>query len=444
MAPNEFYSEWDNERVQQQPREHANVDTDTVRRDGEEHRSRFQVDRDRVLFSYAFRRLQSKTQVFQSGEFDFYRTRLTHTIEVARIARSIADYLRSTDSHLRNDFFVDPDLVEAVGLAHDLGHPPFGHIGERKLNELMAQHGGFEGNAQTVRLLTDTLWERESEPRGMNPTRAFLDGVLKYKALRTELEHATGKIPDNHFLYDDQSWIRESIAGGNASTVPCAFWREREAHKSIECQIMDWADDTAYSLHDITDGVHAGYVTVQAVTAWSRQVSNLTDHQAEYLQEILKLIPDRYKLEMVLARRIGACIRACHLVEENSSPLAALTNRHRYRLVVDPKVEEETALLKKMANDLIFQSTPIQQIEFKSGQLLERLFGALFEHYVGGAKRPLKIIPQPAAGWIAKESAPNAKARLLCDYISGLTDSNALRLYKRLFSPDFGSIIDLS
>lgn len=444
MALNGFYSDWDDERVQQQPREHGNAETDIIRREAEEHRSRFQVDRDRVLFSYAFRRLQSKTQVFQSGEFDFYRTRLTHTIEVARIARSIADYLRSADTHLRDDFFIDPDLVEAVGLAHDLGHPPFGHIGERKLNELMGRHGGFEGNAQTVRLLTDTLWERENEPRGMNPTRAFLDGVLKYKSLRAELEAATAKIPDNHFLYDEQAWVRESIAEGLPAAVPSAFWREKEAHKSIECQIMDWADDTAYSLHDITDGVHAGYVTVQTVTAWAKQVDKLTDHQAEYLHELLRLIPDRYKLEMVLARRIGACIRACHLVEERGSPLASLTNRHRFRLVVDPKVEEETALLKRLANDLIFQSTPIQQIEFKSGQLLERLFGALFEHYIGETKRPLKIIPQPAAGWIAREQGPKAKARLLCDYLSGLTDSNALRLYKRLFSPDFGSIIDLS
>lgn len=442
---NSFYSDWDKARVSER-RPVVSADGENVRGSAvEEHRTPFQVDRDRVLFSYAFRRLQSKTQVFQSGEFDFYRTRLTHTIEVARIARSIVDYLRSTDQLMREDFYVDPDLVEAVGLAHDLGHPPFGHIGERKLNELMKKYGGFEGNAQTVRILTDTLWEREYEPKGMSPTRAFLDGVLKYKALRKEQKKRIGKHPDNHFLYDEQKWVRTAISEGlQKSKQLGAFWAEKEVHKSIECQIMDWADDTAYSLHDITDGVHAGYVTVQTVEAWAKTTRELTKHQKGFLKELLVHIPDRYKLEMVLARRIGACIRACHLVQSTDSPLAALTNRHRYRLVVNPKVEEETALLKRLANDLIFQSTPIQQIEFKSGQLLERLFGALVEHYVGNPSRPLKIIPQPVASWIAREKDPNGKARLLCDYLSGLTDSNALRLYKRLFSPDFGSIIDLS
>jgi dGTPase len=126
-----------------------------------DHRSPFAIDRDRVVFSYAFRRLQSKTQVFQSGEFDFYRTRLTHSMEVARIGRSICDYLEHSSPLLHKNHYLDPDLTEGICLAHDLGHPPFGHIGERKLNEMMGPYGGFEGNGQTLRIITKLIYARE-------------------------------------------------------------------------------------------------------------------------------------------------------------------------------------------------------------------------------------------------------------------------------------------
>src|ERR1700722_1328048 len=120
-----------------------------------DYRSIFHQDRDRIMFSPAFRRLQTKTQVFQAGEYDFYRTRLTHSLEVSRIAESIAIWLR----HKNPDFTVDLHLLEAICLAHDIGHPPFGHAGERVLNRLMADHGGFEGNAQTLRILTRTIYD---------------------------------------------------------------------------------------------------------------------------------------------------------------------------------------------------------------------------------------------------------------------------------------------
>ena len=119
-----------------------------------DYRNAFQIDRDRIIHAHAFRKLQSKTQVFLSGEYDFYRTRLTHSMEVAQIGRSICHYLRTLGSPLNEDFHIDSDLVEAVCLAHDLGHPPFGHSGERTLQELMQPWGGFEGNAQTLHLLT--------------------------------------------------------------------------------------------------------------------------------------------------------------------------------------------------------------------------------------------------------------------------------------------------
>ena len=147
---------------------------DTARRsgldDGGDYRTPFQIDRDRVLHTPTFRRLQNKTQVFWSGEYDFYRTRLTHSLEVAQIGKSICHWLKSRPAGpLAEDFFIDPDLLEAVCLSHDLGHPPFGHAGERTLNHLMRDHGGFEGNAQTLRLLTERIFSAKRAWHGSHP-----------------------------------------------------------------------------------------------------------------------------------------------------------------------------------------------------------------------------------------------------------------------------------
>jgi len=205
----------------------------------DEYRNPFQIERDRLIFSYPFRRLQSKTQVFQSGEYDFYRTRLTHSIEVAKIGRSICEFLRARSEHLGEDFHIDADLTEAVGLAHDLGHPPFGHIGERKLNALMSDHGGFEGNAQTLRILTELIYERPGRTKGIAPTRALLDGVMKYKALHRECVGPDGELPKQHFLYDAQAEWRERVFGGETPPPELSSPEALNAFKSIECQIMD-------------------------------------------------------------------------------------------------------------------------------------------------------------------------------------------------------------
>ena len=234
---NDFYTDFDLERF-----------PETTTQEGD-YRTAFQIERDRIIFSYPFRRLQSKTQVFQSGEYDFYRTRLTHSIEVAKVGRSICEFLLTNSDLLKESFHIDADLTEAICLAHDLGHPPFGHIGERKLNDLMAKHGGFEGNGQTLRILTELIYERPGRTKGIAPTRAFLDGVMKYKATQGDWLNQTGKAPENHFIYDEQAQWRDQIFDG--VTIPADLLEAKALNKfkSIECQIMDWADDTAYSLH---------------------------------------------------------------------------------------------------------------------------------------------------------------------------------------------------
>src|SRR3981189_2256361 len=178
-------------------------------REPDDFRSAFQVDRDRIIYSSAFRRLQAKTQVFVSGEFDFYRTRLTHSLEVAQIGRSICSFLQKNAVALETDFFIDADLVEAICLTHDLGHSPFGHAGERTLHQLMKPFGGFEGNAQSLRIIAETIYPGLDSRRGMNPTRAFIDGILKYKRLFREDSEAL-----NQFVYDEQEYLRVFVMGG--------------------------------------------------------------------------------------------------------------------------------------------------------------------------------------------------------------------------------------
>jgi dGTPase len=427
MTSNRFYGAFDFEQIE------------PARRAPDDHRTPFQIDRDRIIFSHAFRRLQSKTQVFQSGEYDFYRTRLTHTIEVARIARSIAEYLNARSERLRPDFFIDPDLVEAVGLAHDLGHPPFGHIGERKLNDLMRAHGGFEGNAQTLRILTDLIYPREKSPRGMNSTRAFLDGVLKYKQLhseRTRREAERVRYPENHFLYDDQAHHRQFVLEGN----PLEASDQYNALKSIECQIMDWADDTAYSLHDVVDGVHARFITPEILEEWESHQKDLSSLQIQKLSELKDSIREGY-FEPQIGRRIGAYIYACSL-EKVDTPLADKTNRHRFRLQIDRGIEEECSLFKRLAVDIIFKSTPIQQIEYKGGHLLDALFSAFVAHYLQPQERPLRILPAHVHQWVLESPNNRMRYRLICDFLAAMTDAEAIRLHKRLFDADFGSIVD--
>lgn len=426
---NRFYGEYDFEHL-------------PGKRPERDHRSPFQIDRDRVLFSSAFRQLQSKTQVFQSGEYDFYRTRLTHTIEVARIARSIAEYLNRTSERLRPDFFIDPDLVEAVGLAHDLGHPPFGHIGERKLNELMAPMGGFEGNAQTLRIITRLIYARPERPSGMKPTRAFLDGILKYKSLHRELNPAPANAPpypENHFLYDEQADERQFVFAGLDLTT---FQPEEiDGWKSIECQIMDWADDTAYSLHDIVDGIKARFITPDSLRDWAEQQNDLTSFQLQTLDDLIDEIRSG-GYEPRTGIWIGQFIQACSL-SKSQSPVGTLSNRHRFDLKIDARLRDVCALHKRIAIDLIFKSPSLQQIEFKGGHILTHLFKAYAEHLLGTQRRPLKLLPEPIGKWIAQTADPQHKYRLLCDHLSSLTDGQAIRAYKRLFEPDFGTLMDL-
>lgn len=426
--PNRFYGAFDTERF-------------SGKTDPEDFRTAFQVDRDRVLHTPAFRRLQNKTQVFWSGEYDFYRTRLTHSLEVAQIGRSICHWLKSRGEPLSEDFFVDPDLVEAACLSHDLGHPPFGHAGERTLNHLMGPYGGFEGNAQTLRLLTQTIFS--ARRKGMDPTRAFVDSVLKYKSLWTELKTAEDGPPENHFLYDFQiGWLEWSM-GGHDFPAEYPPGRDRDAFKSIECQIMDWADDTAYSLNDLSDSVRAGFLRIERIEAWAERNAEPIG-EGTPLGELIEAIRKR-RVDPFVGKRIGKYIRAVAL-EPDVNFMSHASNRYRYRLAIDPQVKAESKVFKKLAFEVVFLSPQLKQLEHKGNHLLHSLWTVLEKRYVTEGSidgQKFQLLPDDAAVEIEAAVEAGEKARLICDFLAGMTDGYAARMYKRLFTPDFGSIGDL-
>tara|TARA_R110000850_G_scaffold85616_1_gene184462 strand:+ start:1038 stop:2312 length:1275 start_codon:yes stop_codon:yes gene_type:complete len=421
---NEFYQSLDFERIE--------GDLPSYKDD---YRSPFQVDRDRIIHTSAFRRMQSKTQVFFSGEYDFYRTRLTHSIEVAQIGRSLCNRLNKTSPLLKPDFSIDADLVEAACLAHDIGHPPFGHTGERTLHRLMGPYGGFEGNAQTLRILASILFGPD---RGMNPTRALIDGVLKYKTLYGEVE-----AQKNHFLYREQGGALSFVTGGVEFPEDLTPGELRNGFRSIECQIMDWADDTAYSLNDIADGIHAGFVTIDKIERWAAN-QNLGSEESALVSELNDAIR-RGRVESSIGKKIGSFIGGAE-IEEVQGFLSDATARHRFRVVIDPEIERACNLYKGISLDLVFKSQQLQQLDRKSDFILTRLFEVFADLYIRVEKpgeTHFKLLSDEEEQLIFAQEDESGRARVVCDVLAKMTDGIATRTYKRLFDADFGSIVDL-
>jgi dGTPase len=418
---NAFYNDFD--RAELEPRD-------------PDYRSVFQRGKDRLIHNAAFRRLQAKTQVFLSGEYDFYRTRLTHSIEVSQIAGSIARSLNASSHALGPDFHIDAALVESCALAHDIGHPPFGHAGEATLHKLMRPWGGFEGNAQTLRLITEIIFTSGRSRRGMNPTRAFMDGVLKYKTLYGE-----GNRPERHFLYDDQQRYLDFVFDGRPFPADMGPGGPRNGFRSLECQIMDWADDTAYSLNDLVDSANAGFLGNAALRRW-RQEQQLSDVEDRLLDGLVAALEEG-ELARVMNRRIGAFVEAVRL-EERENFMADRTNRYRYGIVLDPAIVREQQLYARLAREVVFRSPQVCQLEHKGGFMLERIFAALVDNYLEGGRPELILLSGTFEREMDQAGDDTARrARVICDYLAGMTDGFASRIYKRLFDPEYGSIVDL-
>lgn len=420
--PNKFYTEFDFARLRESNRE--------------DYRTPFQIDRDRIIHSSEFRRLQGKTQVFLPGEYDFYRTRLTHSIEVSQIGRSICSFLLSTHKDIfSNNYFIDSDLVESACLAHDLGHPPFGHAGERTLHRLMEPYGGFEGNAQTLRLITEIFYRTDDSRRGMNPTRAFLDSILKYKSLFSQLEN-----PENHFIYDYQKEYLDFTFDNKLDELKLLPGEELNRLRSIECQIMDWADDTAYAINDLVDSISGGFITIFKLLKWREShLNQISDLQLKYLDEIIEWMK-KGNFKPKFGSQIGNFINACSIVESNSE-LKIDSNRYNYNLIIEKNFTEKVELYKKISADIVFKSSQLHQIEYKGDKMLSNIFKVLEDNYITNIK-PMKLLPDFSDRLIRIEKDPVTRARLVCDQLAGMTDSFAMRNYKRLFDEDYSSLTD--
>jgi len=426
--PNAFYSDFDKERFK--PGKPVGK--------GHLFKSVFEQQREYVVASGSFHRLQGKTQVFISGEYDFYRTRLTHSLEVASIGRSICSHLMNNKvcgGVFNEGFHVDFDLVETICLSHDIGNPPFGHAGERVLHELMKGHGGFEGNAQSLRILSKTLFSSPHGRSGINPTRALLDGVLKYKRLLLQKEDAP-----NHFIYDSQKEILEFIFGqSDYLSMNGCFVDKPDAFQSIECQIMDYADDIANACFDVADGVKARFITGDRLRAWRRDNADLVSSSEEFFDDIFRAVESGW-VTSILMKKIGSFVRNTRVDLNADLPSgdAGNSNRYKYKLVVLSGERKKIDILKRITKDLVFTRSAIHQIEHKGNVILHAIFREIEKNY---RTKKLRLFPDEIHAKVIAH--PSDMYDYLRDHISGMTDQYLLRSYKRLFDPDFGSISEL-
>lgn len=387
-------------------------------------RSEFVRDRARVLHCAAWRRLAAKTQVMIAGEGDFPRTRMTHSLEVAQVGRELGAALGC-----------NPDLVEAACLAHDLGHPPFGHNGEDVLDELCSGIGGFEGNAQTLRILTrleakafgavpGTGGERSV---GLNLTRATLDAATKYPWLRRPGSRKFGAYCDDIAVFE---WIRAGAPGGRSC---------------FEAQVMDWADDVAYSVHDVEDGIHAGHIDLGSLhdEAASGALCQLVADRylpgtdpadvAEALDRIVcepfwprtytATLRDLAALKEMASRLIGRFTAAAEIATREAYEQPQLT-RYLGTLEVPDDIRREVGVLKGIANMFVMQRTGSSQAYRRQRTMIRELAAAL------ASRAPSGLEPHLRPAW---EAAPDdgSRLRVIVDQIASLTDISVVAWHRR-------------
>ena len=365
-------------------------------------RTPFQRDRDRIIHSTAFRRLKHKTQVFIAHEGDHYRTRLTHTIEVAQIARALARALS-----------LDEDLAEAVALVHDFGHTPFGHTGEDALNAMMAPWGGFDHNAQSLRIVT-RLERRYAEFDGLNLSWETLEGLVKHNGPLTDKDGAglKGTLP-------------RAIADFDA-----LYPLDLATHASLEAQCAAIADDIAYDSHDIDDGLRAGLLTLDMVATVAMP------------GRILASVHERYpRLDEVRTRHELMRRQITLLVEDVITTALATLKRLRPDSVdavraagvpivtFSPAIAAEERALKTFLYANLYRHPSVMRVRVDAEQIVRDLFGAYFSDP--------RQMPE---GWReGLDRAPDAvKARDVADFLAGMTDTYAIKEHRRLFdrTPD--------
>jgi len=426
-----------------------------------DHRHATERDRDRVLHSAAFRRLQGKTQVFGIGQADFYRTRLTHSVEVAQIARAIAQNLLVEQPLLNR--CLSPELAEAAAMAHDLGHPPFGHAGEQTLDACMREVSRnarltgknilrFEGNAQTFHILVAAEPKSPSYP-GLNLTRATLAGVMKYPY--------TQEIGNDKFIFaSDLSMAQWALKQGGSILKTQNAPKRRRPKTSIACQILDWADDCAYSVHDVEDALQAQFLHPGELEN-ARFARRVLAHYEETRQDeaVPRLtLPEVRERLLDLERRIqpsgqgderalrksamrnilndlitSVSVEDCRgsrrtdfswrlIVPDEARILSVLCKSVIWEAVItDPRVAAMSAKGREILRDL-FQLLMVEVLEKRSVALFPRYYRPIIEDCLGGGQMEA--------------------ARAVCNFLALMTDMDALRFHDLLRGSKASSIFD--
>lgn len=422
------------------------------------------IDYARVVHSASFRRLQGKTQILNLGDSDFYRTRLTHSLEVAQIAGGIRlQFKKNFEDHPAFSHLPSMSLIQAIGLTHDLGHPPFGHGGEIALNYCMRDHGGFEGNGQTLRILSKL--EKYSKNRGANLTRRTLLGVLKYPApfsqvhnpnLTPRLDRNTTAIsiihrksskPPKCYLDTEQDvvdWILDPLAPKDREFF-CSFTKNAEKHhrplhKSFDCSIMDLADDIGFGIHDLEDALALKLIS-------EKQFRTLVpeDKCSSFLENLKERYPDEFQNDVYgklvealfaggrirkhfISRMVHHLITNCRIetIEKFQEPLI------RYRAAMEEGPAMFLSSLIDAVNTSVISSASVQHLEFKGQKMVVSVFEVL-------NSEPKSFLPEDTLELYQANDDPT---RVICDHIAGMTDSFLLKTYDRLFSPRMGSVFD--
>jgi len=405
MSSSSSYSAKDQERFLDEP----------AKRPG---RTEFMRDRARVIHSAALRRLAAKTQVAVPWENDFQRTRLSHSLECAQIGRELGESLGA-----------DPDLLETACLSHDMGHPPFGHNGEEALAEVAAPCGGFEGNAQSLRLLTRIeakTVDAQGKTIGLNLTRASLDAATKYPWARAENPRKFGVYDDDTEIFN---WVREGAPVGR---------------KCIEAQIMDWSDDCAYSVHDLEDAIFAGQVTVknfdndfdilytEMVNGYGSDASRAEAEAALTRLQNLSCWPigfDRThralaRLKDTTSQLIGRFVLAAELETRKVHGDGPLT-RYSANLEIPRDQKIEVDFLKAVAGHYLINAAASQERYAKQQVVIHELVEMLFE------AAPNELDPIFEDDWKIA-STDSERLRVVVDQIASLTDPGAYALHAHL------------
>ncbi len=345
-------------------------------------RTRFQRDLDRIVHSTAFRRLEYKTQVFINHEGDYYRTRLTHSLEVSQISRGIARMLR-----------LNEDLAQTIALAHDLGHTPFGHAGEAAMNVLMEDAGGFEHNKQSYRVVTQ-LEERYPDFLGLNLSFEVLEGILKHSSEYDKPE-------------DDEEL-------------------KKVGYPTLEAQIVNFADEIAYMNHDLDDGLQYGMLTfemLEEVALWREIFSEITKKFPQ--------APDKVKRFRTVSKLINRLVDDLQtetrkrFTEKKIATLEEVRAKGKNVVGLSAETQKKTAELKKFLFENMYCHWRVERMAEKAKRTITDLFNA----YLGNPK----ILPDEFYSRIKKN---NDLKRHICDYIAGMTDRFALQEYKKLFDPE--------